>query len=230
MARNSTIEKCRQKFDFLLVSEYKGYEDDFEYYDSSGLQTATPSGVDSAFSYQSRQLGCQYWDSNFPSLFSGLGVDATLPKVKRNLPKRKNTGSSPQQRSEKLTQNSPRTITGMSYTEDLKKRNESRWLKIENVVKEKMEQFDDYYAQLVAENEIKRVENERNSHQLHAKLWLEEDKKRKAALEGSTYDRIWKHHALMRHRGEEEWKRKQAKKNQIQHDSVDVSSDVDAIT
>ena len=38
--------------------------------------------------------------------------------------------------------------------------------------------------------------------------------KRQAVLKDSTYDRIWRHHALMRQRGEEEWRRKMAKKNQ----------------
>ena len=37
--------------------------------------------------------------------------------------------------------------------------------------------------------------------------------KRQAVLKDSTYDRIWRHHALMRQRGEEEWRRKMAKKN-----------------
>lgn len=38
--------------------------------------------------------------------------------------------------------------------------------------------------------------------------------KRQAVLKDSTYDRIWRHHALMRQRGEEEWRKKMANKNQ----------------
>lgn len=49
-------------------------------------------------------------------------------------------------------------------------------MKIENIVREKMEQFDDYCTQLVSQNEARREENERNAHQLYNKLWLEEEK------------------------------------------------------
>ncbi|XP_062599815.1 uncharacterized protein LOC134261387 [Saccostrea cucullata] len=92
-----------------------------------------------------------------------------------------------------------------------------------------MEQFDHYYTQLVSHNEVTRAENERNSHQLYNKLWLEEEKRRKAVVQGSTYDRIWRHHALMRQRGEDEWRRKMERNSQLQYDSVDVSFDEEAL-
>lgn len=168
-----------------------------------------------ATSTGSRYLGStQYWDSNFPSLLSRIGVDVNLPNMKRVPPKRK-TGS---------TQKSSET-QNLVYKEELGKRNEGRWLKIENIVREKMEQFDDYYTQLVSQNEARREENERNAHQLYNKLWLEEKKKREAVIRNSTYDRIWRHHALMRQRGEEEWRRKMARKNPTSHEKIETKHD-----
>uniref|UniRef100_K1P6A9 Uncharacterized protein n=1 Tax=Magallana gigas TaxID=29159 RepID=K1P6A9_MAGGI len=85
-----------------------------------------------------------------------------------------------------------------------------------------MEQFDDYCTQLVSQNEARREENERNAHQLYNKLWLEEEKKREAVIRNSACDRIWRHHALMRQRGEEEWRRKMAKKIPASHETQKI--------
>lgn len=169
----------------------------------------------------SRYLGStQYWGSSFPSLLTHIGVDTELPKMKR-VPQKRKTKSSPQKSSE--TQN-------LVYKEELGKRNEGRWLKIENIVREKMEQFDDYCTQLVSQNEARREENERNAHQLYNKLWLEEEKKREAVIRNSANDRIWRHHALMRQRGEEEWRRKMAKKIPVSHEKKDAKFDAETIT
>nr|XP_022310155.1 uncharacterized protein LOC111115630 [Crassostrea virginica] len=189
------------------------YADDFEEYDSI---TATPGGTPST---GSQHIGSQYWDSNFPSLLSNLGVDAKLPKIKRIPPKRKSTGSS------QKSFDTDKRNSNFSNKEELGKRNEGRWLKIDNIVREKMEEFDEFFLQLVANNETKREENDRNAHLLYNKLWLAEEKKRQAVLKDSTYDRIWRHHALMRQRGEEEWRRKMAKKNQ--HHPYDDVAELD---
>ncbi|XP_062604008.1 uncharacterized protein LOC134265811 [Saccostrea cucullata] len=201
------------------------YSDNFEFYDdSSGQQTVTPSGT---ISHQSQQPGSQYWDSNFPSLLSSLGVEAKLPKVRRIRPplKRQISGST----SQKTPRDSSKARTRDPSSEEPWRRNEARWLKVENIVREKMEQFDHYYTQLVSHNEATRAENDRNSHQLYNKLWLEEEKRRKAVVQGSTYDRIWRHHALMRQRGEDEWRRKMERNSTLQYDSVDVSFDEEAL-
>eukprot|EP00105_Crassostrea_gigas_P030647 XP_011453050.1 PREDICTED: uncharacterized protein LOC105346245 isoform X1 [Crassostrea gigas] len=208
------------------------FKSSLTYLQMDGNRTIEEDNIDDSFgndlekngdfpSTGSRYLGStQYWDSSFPSLLTHLGVDTGLPKMKRVPQKRKTTGS---------TQKSSET-QNLVYKEELGKRNEGRWLKIENIVREKMEQFDDYCTQLVSQNEARREENERNAHQLYNKLWLEEEKKREAVIRNSACDRIWRHHALMRQRGEEEWRRKMAKKIPASHEKKDVKLDAELIT
>ena len=46
-----------------------------------------------------------------------------------------------------------------------------------------MEEFDEFFSQLVANNETKREENDRNAHLLYNKLWLAEEKVRERERE-----------------------------------------------
>ncbi|VDI48575.1 Hypothetical predicted protein [Mytilus galloprovincialis] len=101
-----------------------------------------------------------------------------------------------------------------SHTKPKQKR--SQWLRIEDVVKDTMERYDDYCKKLTIKNEVQQKEiQEKNQKQIKI-LEKMEEKKKLDNMKKSSYARIWNHHAKMRELAEKLYEEK-VEREQIRH-------------
>ncbi|XP_076090365.1 uncharacterized protein LOC143062587 [Mytilus galloprovincialis] len=153
----------------------------------------------------SENPGKKYLKSSFPDLIETL-KSHTKPKQKREI-------STPDSHEENKDKKDEKRLT---FGEEIRRRNESQWLRIEDVVKDTMERYDDYCKKLTIKNEVQQKEiQEKNQKQIKI-LEKMEEKKKSDNMKRSSYARIWNHHAKMRELAEKLYEEK-VEREQIRH-------------
>lgn len=156
------------------------------------------STIKTPSSTKSENPGEKYLKSSFPNLVEQLG------RLHKHRPSK---GLIPLPNSE---ENDKKQKKGkkLSFGEEIRKRNEHQWLRIEDVVKDTMERYDDYCKYLVNKNEVQQKEIQERHQKQKQSLQKMEEKKKEDNIQRSSYTRIWNHHAKMRKLGEQLYQEK----------------------
>ncbi|XP_060560811.1 uncharacterized protein LOC132720658 isoform X2 [Ruditapes philippinarum] len=136
-----------------------------------------------------------YHSSNFPSLLSDLGPSA---KHKPGTSSSKKKKQQKEDNNEKGRHKHRRET--LVFGEQMKRLNETRWLKIESVAKEKMDYYDRYVSDMTMKIKQQRKKINQRAEQLLRSLEQQEEQKRADRLFDSPYGRIWRHHRAMQRR------------------------------
>ncbi|KAL5007443.1 hypothetical protein ScPMuIL_016249 [Solemya velum] len=158
--------------------------------ESTPVSTLRLDGISTPSDWSERSLSAKYLVSNFPSLFDTIGLTTTRRRNKTS-----DSIKTESERREKAREDEPQYG---SFGEEIRKRNEFHWVRIETVARETMEKYDVYVREIHAKNKRQREEIQRRAAEQQENMRRKEEKKRKERLKNSTYGRQWAHHNFYR--------------------------------
>ncbi|KAL3831436.1 hypothetical protein ACJMK2_023187 [Sinanodonta woodiana] len=142
-------------------------------------------------------LESPYHQSNFPSLLHSIGIGSRNRKLTRSYSI--NTGWE----SKTSLTISDEAERPYSFADDLRRRNENRWLRIEAVAKNQMDQHEAYSKKLQQRVIVQREQIQRAHASLLEKLKQQVDQRKQDTFINSSFSRSWGHYRSLQRRANE---------------------------